>query len=114
MVEIIVRGPRGREASVTAMVDTGFNGPLLLPAHQVATLGLPVHSYRTVQLADGSTQNVINHAGRVLWEGIERPVRVVAAGQQPLIGMALLVGYRLCLDVVDGAKVEVTPLSDAQ
>lgn len=72
-----------------------------------------MHSYRTVQLADGSTQNVTNHAGRVLWEGVERPIRVVAAGQQPLIGMALLVGYRLCLDVVDGGTVEVVPLPEA-
>lgn len=92
------------------MVDTGFNGMLLLPPSIVSELELPFHSSRTVLLADGSLQVVANHRGRILWEGIERPIRVVAAGTQPLIGMALFVGYKLCVDMVDGGNVTAESL----
>jgi clan AA aspartic protease len=102
MVRIVVRGPQGQEQTVEAMVDTGFNGTLLLPPAIASALRLPFHSSRTVLLADGSVQVVANHKGRILWEGVERPVRIVAAGNQPLLGMALFVGYRLCVDMVDG------------
>lgn len=58
-------------------------------------------------LADGITRNVSSFRGRVLWEGLERPVRVIASGDQPLIGMALLNGYRIMIDAVDGGGVTV-------
>lgn len=105
VVRIVVRGPEGREEAVEALVDTGFDGTLLLPPDLVAALGLPFHSSRTVLLANGNFHEVANHKGRILWEGIERPVRIVAAGSQPLLGMALFVGYRLCVDMVDGGAV---------
>ena len=92
------------------MVDTGFNGTLLLPPAVVSVLGLPFHSSRTVLLPDGSLQVVANHKGRILWEGIERPVRVVAAGNQPLLGMAVFVGYRLCVNMEDGGDVTAESL----
>lgn len=110
IVRLVVRGPQRQEQTVEAMVDTGFNDTLLLPSALVSALGLSFHSSRTVLLADGSFQAVANHKGRILWEGIERPVRVVAAGNQPLLGMALLAGYRLCVDVVDGGDVTAEAL----
>jgi clan AA aspartic protease len=110
MVRLIVRGPQGQEETIDALVDTGFNGTLLLPPALVSTLGLPFHSIRTVLLADGAFQDVANHRGWILWENVERPVRVVAAGEQPLLGMTLLVGYRLCVNIVDGGEVTTEPL----
>ncbi len=110
MVRLVVRGPQGQEETIEALVDTGFNGTLLLPLTLVSTLGLPFHSVRTVLLADGTFQDVANHRGWILWENIERPVRIVAAGDQPLLGMTFLVGYRLCVDIVDGGDVTTEPL----
>jgi clan AA aspartic protease len=105
IVRIVVRGLEGREQVVEGLVDTGFDGTLLLPPDLVSTLALPFHGSRTVLLADGNFHEVANHKGRILWEGIERPICIVAAGSQPLLGMTLFVGYRLCVDMVDGGVV---------
>ena len=91
-VPITIRGVRNKEQTVQAMLDTSFNGMVALPPELVLELGLAFWFIRTVTLADGSTQDISNHHGRVLWEGFERPVRVSASGNQPLLGMGLLVG----------------------
>ncbi len=77
----------------------------------VATLALPerqtlapVH-YR---LADESVVIPRSFTARVLWEGIERPVRVLQLGSHPLVGMGFLYGYRVCVEALDGGDIEVT------
>lgn len=110
VVSITICGSQGREVTVDAILDTGFNGTLCLPPHLVLELGLPFWFSCTVMLADGSTQDVSNHRGRILWESVERPTRIVASGDQPLLGMGLLIGYRIRVDAVDGGEVVIEPL----
>ena len=47
------------------------------------------------------------YAATLLWDGQEREVLVLATGGEPLIGMALLRGYQLFIDVIDGGPVTI-------
>jgi hypothetical protein len=48
--------------------------------------------------------------GAVRWEGQLREGIVLAADGMPLVGMALLSGSRVCLDIIDGGRVTIEPL----
>ena len=63
--------------------------------------------YSRVVLADGSDVALDSYAVTVLWDG--RPRRVVAyvSDAAPLVGMSLLAGYQLCVDVEDGGRVVI-------
>ena len=54
-LSVIVRGLHGQEEHVEAVIDTGFNGFMVLPNPLVATLGLPYHTHTMATLADGTT-----------------------------------------------------------
>lgn len=46
----------------------------------------------------------------ILWNGKERTVQVLAAGERPLIGTALLDGYELVIQCMEGGLVTVEEL----
>ena len=107
IVRLVIRGPHGQERTVEATVDTGYEGPLTLPAATVAALGLPLRRVRRLMVADGSLVEVPVHEATLVWDGKERTVMIRVLGTQPLLGMALLSGHRLSIDVADGGKVTI-------
>ncbi len=52
----------------------------------------------------------MSYRGTVLWDGQPLPVRVVEADGEPLLGMELLQGSRVTLDVRDGGPVTIDAL----
>lgn len=109
-VRLRVRGPGGAETEVVAVIDTGFNASLTLPAATVAALGLTRQSGTSTVLAGGSTRAYDIFAAEVLWDGTWRPVLVSAVGHEVLVGMRLLAGHQLRVAAVPGGAVEITPL----
>ncbi len=105
-----VSGPGGVEAAVDAIVDSGFTSSLTLPATMVSTLGLARQSGGTAMLADGSVRQFDICAAEVEWNGVWRAVLVSTVGNEPLLGMRLLAGHRLLIDVIPGGTVVITPL----
>ncbi|HEX3148899.1 MAG TPA: hypothetical protein VHR66_12530 [Gemmataceae bacterium] len=103
-------GPTGIRQDVDAVIDTGFTGSLTMPTPVIAALALVRRSSGTATLGDGSTCNYDNFAAEVEWGGIARGVVVSAIGNEVLIGMTLLTGHRLIVDVEDAGSVEVRPL----
>lgn len=95
---------------IEAVVDTGFTGHLTLPTATVEALELPIVGSAESILADGSLVLEDVCLARVLWHGGERPVRVLVADATPLLGMALLRGSELRIEVVDGGEVVIRPL----
>jgi predicted aspartyl protease len=95
---------------LVVLVDSGCALPLTLPADTIASLWLTRQSSSDAVLADGSVRSVEVFAAEVDWDGVWRPVLVSALGDEPLLGMPLLVGYRLCMDVTPGGAVEIAPL----
>jgi clan AA aspartic protease len=110
VVRLRLRGPGGAEADVDAVVDTGFSDALTLPIATVAALGLAPWSASAVVLADGSQGLVVVYEADVDWGGTWRRVLALAVGDEALIGMRLLAGHRLVVEVIPGGAVEITPL----
>ena len=111
IIRFPVRDQGGQEQEIEAVIDTGFNGYLTLPDVLVAALGLPYHSRSIVTLGDGSKLVLRQYEATVIWDGRERDVLVLAAEGGPLIGMAMLYGHDVFLNVVDGGRVTVQAAS---
>lgn len=100
-IRISIRAADGREPFIDAILDTGFNGSLTLPP-TIATLGLPWHTRALVILANGSEDLCDIYSAVVRWDGKPRNILVEAADTDPLVGMALLAGHDLRIQVVEG------------
>ncbi len=113
VVEVRVGSTDGRTQAVRAAVDTGFTGFLSLPPALIADLDLPLVGLKTVELADGSQTNLFVFDAPIEWEGQLRVVPAYEARSTPLIGMRLLRGSRLTVDVVEAGRVAIGPLGHA-
>ena len=109
-IPLIVRGPHGEELGIEAILDTGFTGFLSLPPASIALLNLVFREMADFILADGSITSLEVYRGTVAWDGTDRGVLVLAAAGDPLVGMSMLHGSRVTLDVVDGGPVTIVPL----
>lgn len=108
-VELEVIGSNARE-KVGALIDTGFTESLMLPTDIIHRLGLTFVGDILFILADGSTRNLNLYDAKVLWHAEERDVSVVGTDEGALVGMALLEGSRLTVDVVKDGKVTIEAL----
>lgn len=62
-----VKGPRGREREIEAVIDTGFNESHSLPPALIAALGLQWQSFDRGILADGSEVLFDIYDAKVVW-----------------------------------------------
>lgn len=105
--DVIFRLPNRPDMAIEFVIDTGFEGALTLPPAAIAALGLPLLTDIRAKLADRSRRKVNAHLATVLWDGVERNVAVLAMGDRPLLGTALLDGKRLCADFINGGDVRI-------
>ena len=92
-------------------VDTGFTDEMTLPPNQIAALGLTWSNFQIIVLADGSRSVIEQYEAVVKWNGSERLVLIGAMDSEPLIGMNLLHGHRLTIDIVHGGAVTIESLT---
>jgi len=97
----------GSEHELEPILDTGFNGSLTLTSAVIAGLGVPWRGRSLVTLANGATDYCDLFAVTVIWDGSPRAILVEAAETDPLIGMAMLRGYELRIQVWDGGQVMI-------
>ncbi len=109
VVELEVFGLTRRK-KIAVVVDTGFTGHLLLPNNFINSIGLRRAGYRYGILGDGNIAAFQLYRAKVLWYGEEREVPVLGARSGSLVGMSMLRGSRLTLDVVPDGDVTITPL----
>lgn len=109
-LQLRVRGPAGAELNVDAVIDSGYSGALTLSSARAASLGLPHHSTGGAILGDGSVRRFDVYEAEVEWDGNWLPVLVSAVGNEILVGMRLLAGHKLCMEIVPGGAVEINPL----
>lgn len=86
---------------MTAIVDTGFDGSLILPSAEVEELGLPFLWREVCVLADGTKNEADIVSAQVEWLGEVRRLEVVVM-ETCLIGTRLLAGTRLMIDYEAG------------
>ncbi len=107
VIALAVQGQSGQSRDIEAVVDTGFNGFLTLPTTLVSELGLPFVSIGRATLADGSEIAYDVYGATVLWDGQALYVEADAANSTPLVGMMLLDGQDLNIQVRDGGRVVI-------
>lgn len=103
-------GGAGRAREVDFVLDTGFVGFLTLPIGDIASLGLPLVGIQKITLAGDVPRIVDAHRCTVEWDGRRRSAEVLAMDGDPLLGMSLLDGHDVRLEVTDGGPVSIEPL----
>ncbi len=109
IVPLLVVGPAGHEV-IEAVLDTGFDGSLTLPPILVSRLQLAWRQRGRALLADGSASFFDIHEGGVDWDGQLTRVAVDAVDSVPLIGMRLLEGFELTIQVRANGRVTIVVL----
>ena len=107
VVAISLRGPAGQARDIEAVVDTGYSGFLTLPTALVAELGLPFAYIGRAFLANDDEVSFDVHDVTVLWDGQPRHIKADATGSTPLVGMLLLDGHTLNIEVESGGSVVI-------
>jgi clan AA aspartic protease len=100
----------GATFPIEFVVDTGFTDYLCLPPEAINLLRLPFLYNLSVNLADNSTVSLTVHQATILWDGMERDVRVFATGRRPLIGTALLSEQELVIQFTESGLVTIDEL----
>jgi len=114
VIRLKVRGPAGQYQEIEAIIDTGFDGWLSLPPSIIAGLGLVWRQRGRALLADGRESVFDIFEATVDWDGEARRIPVDEAETVPLVGMSLLEGYELVVQVQRGGSVIVRALSQAR
>ena len=111
VIELEIIGSNQKRENVETVIDTGFNGYLTLSSDLINYLKLQLAGSRHVTLGDGNVVVLDVYLAKVLWHGQEREVLILEAEGGPLVGMSLLYGSRVMLEVVDNGDVTIAPLS---
>lgn len=113
-IRLIARGPKAIEQEIEAVIDTGYTASLSLPPALVAALDLRWKGFGRGILADGSECLFDVYVARIVWDGKERRVLVDEADTDPLIGMAIMKGYELRIELRSRGKVVLKRLKPAR
>lgn len=106
VIPLSVRGPDG-QIEIDAVIDTGFNGYISLSRALISELGFPFRRRGRAVLADGGEIIFDVYEATVIWDGERRRLEVDEADTDPLVGMGLLDGYELTIEVVTGGAVAI-------
>ena len=110
LIPVRIRGASGAEAEVQAVLDTGFDDHLMLPAEMIEGLGLIRQGAMPLMMADGSIVRASVFEAVVMWNGERRTTSVQATKNDTLVRMRLLQGSLVTLEVVDGGAVTIESL----
>ena len=110
IITLAVSGTAERSSHVDALIDTGYGGDITLPSDVVNDLGLMRVGSTMLTLANGNEEVFDTYVASVDWSGSERGVAVHETESVPLIGMRMLEGQRLQVDVERGGRVLIETL----
>lgn len=107
VIALTVEGPGGPPRSIDAIIDTGFGGFLTLPPGLIDELSLQFEGVGRATLGDGSEIRFPFYEVAVRWDGSTRLGLAEAADTTPLVGMAMLEGQDLHVEVERGGRVRI-------
>ena len=110
IISLSVYSSDGQVHKQDAIVDTGFNGWLSLSPDLIAQLALPWKRRGRAILGDGSECVFNIYEAVVVWDGVMLKIPIDEADSEPLIGMSLMEGYQLIVQVLEGGHVEIRKL----
>jgi clan AA aspartic protease len=107
IIPLSLRRADGNVFTQDAIVDTGFNGWLSLPPDAISELNLRWKRRGRAILGDGSECVFNVYEATVIWDGEPRIIPVDEADSDPLVGMSLMEGYQLTIQVAEDGYVEL-------
>lgn len=107
---LVVGNSTGQRQLIETVIDTGFSGFLSLPSAIITTLDLPWSASDIATLSDGSATLFDLYTAIVIWDGQYREIYIAESETEPLLGMALLYGYRLQVNTIEGGSVKIEAL----
>jgi len=110
ILKVAVKDSGGHIHQFETLIDTGFNGYLTLPSNLITAIGLPWLFRQQAELADGSFETFDVHKAIIIWDDALLTVEVEAVDAIPFIGMGVLDGYALRVDVTRGGSVKIESL----
>lgn len=111
IIPLSIRRADGTILTQDAIVDTGFNGWLSLPPDLIIQLNLTWKRRGRAILGDGSDCVFDVYEAVVIWDGTLLIIPVDEADSEPLVGMSLMEGYQLTMQVFEGGQVEICKVS---
>ena len=108
VIDLTIQGPAGQTREIEAIVDTGYNGFMTLPPALVDELALSFSSINRATLGDGSEVSFPSYGVALLWDNRQIHIEADATGGIPLVGMLLLDGYNLNMDIEQGGTVIIS------
>ncbi|MBC7856808.1 MAG: clan AA aspartic protease [Pirellulaceae bacterium] len=97
----------GVAREVQAVLDTGFNSALTVPSRFVKEVGMkPLGKVRMI-LGDGSEHLCPTYEAIVEWDGLPMVVVAEICDLDPMIGMGLLRGFRVAMEVEPGGALTI-------
>jgi clan AA aspartic protease len=111
IIPLSVCGSDGEVYTQDAIVDTGFDGWLSLPPDLIAQLNLIWKRRGRAILGDGSECVFNVYEATVVWDGTLLTIPVDEADSEPLVGMSLMEGYQLTVQVFEGGYVELRQIN---
>ena len=109
VVTLSLRGPAGQSQDIEAVIDTGYSGFLTLPTMLVSELRLPFAYIGRAFLANDDEVSFDVHDVTVMWDGQPSHLKADATGSTPLLGMLLLDGHNLNVEVENNGRVVIQP-----
>jgi len=107
IIPLSIRRADGKIFTQDAIVDTGFNGWPSLPPDFIAELNLTWTRRGRAILGDGSECVFNVYEAVVVWDDTLLTIPVDEADAEPLVGMSLMEGYQLTIQVFEGGLVEL-------
>ena len=111
IIRVAVHGKQDQVRDVEAVIDTGYTGFLILPPKTVEELELTYLGRMQCTLANGAKEDFDVFSATVTWDGQERLIEVDVTNSDPLVGMLLLDGHALRIEVTPGGQVQIEPLT---
>ena len=105
-----VSGEHSATVEVDFAIDTGFTEVMTLPPDIIDELNLQFNKEISLTLADGAAYSGVAYTGWVRWHDDIKEVEVISVDADPLVGMKLLAGSNLIIDVESGGTVTITEL----
>lgn len=111
MIRFAVGNADTPKQMIEALIDTGFTGFLSLPSSTIVSLNLPWIFRDLGTLGDGSEVIFDMYRATVIWDGQIKVVDVAASESTPLVGMSLLSGFKVQIEVIEGGDVLIEALN---
>jgi predicted aspartyl protease len=100
----------GGARAIEFIVDSGFEGDFSLPPDLLSGLDAAYAGEYPIALADLTYRTRPLYQTLVIWQGEERVTEVIAMDGNPLIGLGILQGNSVYMEITHGGRVEVEPL----